>query len=72
MGLTFWFHSYDALHENRASVHAGYRYTVRALSDTPILYPLSIPFVKSIRFIAEFFIAAYFELIVCYTDTGIK
>jgi len=22
-GLIFWFHSYDALHENRASVHAG-------------------------------------------------
>lgn len=22
-GLTFWFHSYDALHENRASVHVG-------------------------------------------------
>jgi Domain of unknown function (DUF4160) len=22
-GLIFWFHSYDALHENRASVHVG-------------------------------------------------
>ena len=22
-GLVFWFHSYDALHENRASVHVG-------------------------------------------------
>ena len=22
-GLIIWFHSYDALHENRASVHAG-------------------------------------------------
>jgi len=22
-GLIFWFHSYDALHEDRASVHVG-------------------------------------------------
>jgi hypothetical protein len=22
-GLLFWFHSYDALHENRASIHVG-------------------------------------------------
>jgi len=22
-GLIFWFHSYDALHENRATVHVG-------------------------------------------------
>ena len=22
-GLIFWFHSYDALHENRASIHVG-------------------------------------------------
>ena len=22
-GLIFWFHSYDALHENRASIHIG-------------------------------------------------
>jgi hypothetical protein len=22
-GLIFWFHSYDAIHENRASVHVG-------------------------------------------------